>query len=63
MFDLGTKDLVLIAIILVLLFGAKKIPDLTKGIADAIRHLRGAFKDEPVQTAEQKQATNDKKKS
>lgn len=53
MFDLGTKDLVLIAIILVLLFGAKKIPDLTKGIADAIRHLRGAFKDEPAQAAEQ----------
>ena len=47
MFDLGTKDIVLILIIIVLLFGAKKIPDLTKGIADAIRHLRGAFKDEP----------------
>jgi len=52
MFDLGTKDLVFIAVVLILLFGAKQIPALTKGIADAIRHLRGAFKDEPAQTAQ-----------
>jgi len=26
-----------------LLFGSKKIPELTKSIADAIRHLTGAF--------------------
>ena len=45
MFDLGTKDLVIIACVLVLLFGAKKIPELTKGVAESIRHLRGAFKD------------------
>ena len=49
MFDLGTKDLVIIAVVVVLLFGAKKIPDLTKGLVDAMRHLRGAFKDEPAQ--------------
>jgi sec-independent protein translocase protein TatA len=46
MFGLGTKEIVIIAAIIVLLFGAKKIPELTKGIGEAIRHLRNAFKDE-----------------
>lgn len=47
MFGLGTKEIIIIAVILVLLFGSKKIPELTKGIVDSIKHLRGAFKDEP----------------
>lgn len=50
MFGLGTKEIIIIAVILVLLFGSKKIPELTKGIVDAIKHLRGAFKDEPAST-------------
>jgi len=47
MFGLGTKEIIIIAIILVLLFGAKKIPELAKGIAEALRHLTGAFKNTP----------------
>lgn len=50
MFGLGTKEIIIIAIVLVLLFGSKKIPELTKGIVDAIKHLRGAFKDEEIIT-------------
>ncbi|KND49192.1 MAG: hypothetical protein AB203_02230 [Parcubacteria bacterium C7867-008] len=46
MFGLGSNELIIIAVILVLLFGATRIPALTKGIAEAIRELRGAFKDE-----------------
>ncbi len=41
MFGLGTRELVILAAILVLLFGAKKIPELARSIGDAIRHLRG----------------------
>lgn len=48
MFGLGTKEIIIIAIVLVLLFGSKKIPELTKGIVDAIKHLRGAFKDDEI---------------
>ena len=50
MFDIGKTEIIIIAVVIVLLFGAKKIPELTKGVADAIRHLRGAFKDEPGNT-------------
>lgn len=46
MFGFGTKELIIIACVIVLLFGAKKIPELTKGVAEAIRNLRGAFKDD-----------------
>ncbi len=46
MFDLGTKEIIIIAVLIVLLFGGKKIPELTKGIADSIRHIRGTFKDD-----------------
>jgi sec-independent protein translocase protein TatA len=45
MFGIGTRELIIIAIILILLFGAERIPKLAKSIVDAIRHLRGAFDD------------------
>ncbi len=45
MFGLGTKEIIIIVVIIVLLFGSKKIPELTKSIADSIRHVFGAFKD------------------
>ena len=44
MFGLGTKEIIIIAVVLVLLFGSKKIPELAKSIADAVRHLMGIFK-------------------
>lgn len=45
MFDIGKTEIIIIAIVIILLFGSRKIPELTKGVAEAIRHLRGAFKD------------------
>lgn len=46
MFGIGTKEIIIIAVVLVLLFGARKIPDLARGIADAIRTLRQGFSDD-----------------
>jgi len=46
MFGIGTKEIIIIAVIIVLLFGARKIPELTRSIVEAIRHLRGALKDD-----------------
>lgn len=44
MLGLGTKELIIIAIIFIFLFGTKKIPELAKSLVDAIKHIRGAFK-------------------
>ena len=49
MFDIGTKEIVIIAIIALILFGPKKIPELAKGISEAIKEFRNGFKDEKKQ--------------
>ena len=46
MLNFGTKEIIIIAAVLVLLFGAKKVPELARGVGDAIRHIRNGFKDE-----------------
>ena len=46
MFGLGTKEIIIIVVVLVLLFGSRKIPELSKNIVDAIKHLRTAFNDD-----------------
>jgi len=46
MLGLGTKEIIIVAAVIVLLFGAKKVPELARGIGDAIRHIRHGFKDE-----------------
>ena len=45
MFGLGTKEIVILAAILVLLFGAKKIPELARSIGEAIRYIKNGFSD------------------
>ena len=44
--NLGTTEIILIALILILLFGGKKIPEFVKGIGQAIREFKKASKDE-----------------
>jgi sec-independent protein translocase protein TatA len=52
--NIGMKELVIIAVILLILFGSKKIPELSKNIVDAIKHLRTAFKDTPTEITDNK---------
>mgnify|MGYP003443713795 FL=1 len=46
MFGLGPRELVILAFILVLLFGAKKIPEVARAIGDAVGYVRRGFSDE-----------------
>lgn len=46
MLGLGPKELIILAAVLVLLFGAKKIPELARAVGDAIRHIKNGFSDE-----------------
>jgi sec-independent protein translocase protein TatA len=43
MFGLGTREIIVLAAVLVLFFGAKKIPELAQSLGETIRHIRGVF--------------------
>ena len=43
--NLGTTEIVLIALILMFLFGGKKIPEFIKGLSQGIKEFRKASKD------------------
>ena len=55
MFGLGTTELVIIGVIVFLIFGAKRIPDIGKGLGGAIREFRKVKKE----ISPQKQDTKD----
>jgi sec-independent protein translocase protein TatA len=44
MFGLGFPEIVLILVILVVLFGASRIPELGKGIGEGIRNFKKGMK-------------------
>ncbi len=46
MFGLGPREIIILVAVLVLLFGAKKIPELARSIGEAVRHIRNGFSDE-----------------
>ena len=42
--NLGTGEIIIIAIIVLLLFGGKKIPELMKGLGKGIRNFKDGVK-------------------
>ena len=51
--SLGPAELIIIALIALLIFGPKKLPDLGAGLGKAIRDFKGAIK-EPEPAKEEK---------
>ncbi len=49
MFGIGAGELVFLAVVFVLLFGSRKIPELARGIGDALRYIRDAFSDDKTE--------------
>ncbi len=45
--NIGPMELVVILVILLLLFGAKKLPELARSIGTSAKELKGAMRDEP----------------
>jgi sec-independent protein translocase protein TatA len=46
MFGLGFPELLLIFVIVVVIFGTSRIPELGKGLGEGIRNFKKAIKDE-----------------
>lgn len=54
---IGPQQIILIAVLLILLFGAKKIPELMKGVGKGIKE----FKDATNEEAEEKKKDQENK--
>jgi len=46
MFGIGVEELVVVLVIVLVLFGGKKLPELSKGIGEAIKNIRTGFTDD-----------------
>lgn len=59
MFGLGPQEIILISIVILVLFGAKKIPELMSGFGKGIKEFKKASKDIESEISS---ATTDEKK-
>jgi sec-independent protein translocase protein TatA len=44
--NIGTTELLVVAVLMLFLFGGRKLPELSKGVADSVREIKKAAKEE-----------------
>jgi sec-independent protein translocase protein TatA len=54
--SLGAPEILIIALVILLLFGAKKLPELAKGLGEGIKNFKNSVKTEEEEPKEKKQA-------
>ena len=55
----GIPQIILIAVIVLLLFGGKKIPELMKGIGSGIKEFKNAAKDDQPANSKKEEETKE----
>ncbi len=63
MFGLGAPELLIILLILVLLFGASRLPKLMRSVGESARELKAGFRDVEEVTGKETKKPNQTKKS
>lgn len=59
----GLQELLVILVILVLMFGATKLPQIGRGIGEGIRNLKAGLKDDEAQPVLDKQPAEEKSRT
>lgn len=61
--NLGTGEIIIIAIIVLLLFGGKKIPELMKGLGKGVKNFKDGVKglEEDIKVDDNNNTNTDKK--
>jgi len=52
--SIGPAELVVIAVVFLLFFGGKKIPDMAKGLGEGIRNFKSSLKSGEEESGDQK---------
>ncbi|HZW39619.1 MAG TPA: twin-arginine translocase TatA/TatE family subunit [Ignavibacteriaceae bacterium] len=60
MFNMGSTEIMLIVLVILLLFGAKKIPELAQGIGKGMREFKKSLKDVDEAIKEDPKTTENK---
>jgi|WetSurMetagenome_2_1015567.scaffolds.fasta_scaffold08315_5 sec-independent protein translocase protein TatA len=60
---IGTQDLIIVAVIVVVLFGARKLPEIGKGLGQSIRDFKKAINEPDTIDVTPKKDTSDKEET
>lgn len=62
MMGLGMPELLIIALIIIVLFGARRIPEVAKGLGEGIRHFKTGMRgDDPREIDDRNYRDDDRK--
>ena len=59
--SLGIWEILLIVLIVALLFGGKKLPELGKGLGDGIKNFKNSLSKDDKESGEEKDKSDDEK--
>ena len=61
--NLGVTEIVLIVLVIILLFGAKKIPELASGLGKGLKEFKKAQREADIDTSAESKKVDPEKKS